>query len=344
MTKEVEAYKDTIDSLMQLNEDEVLEWFFDLTDDVIIGKNAEFVYLPGKRAASNRVLIVAHADTVWNDDKPRQVDWLGHICKSNWFSNDGIGADDRVGCAAAWLVATQGEHSVLITTGEEIGGIGAHAALAEIAPLLKEHAFMLQVDRAGDEELVFYPGGHCKEWAKWLSDNDFAGFSQGWGSFTDITILSNGLKLCAANLAAGYINEHTKSETFFLDAWMRTYDRLERLLARESLPKFKPDGRFSFGPSWMPRRQANMVIDKHGGNGRDWWKEGEHQPMDAPSNDDCPWGETEDSDFCTDCGKVLMMLDSIMDGRCVVCRQKVEERERELWPEEMETEDGILMD
>lgn len=87
-----------------------------------------FVYIPGER--SDRVLLVAHADTVW-DNEYTNFEKISQsiIRKRNTYigTNEeyGIGADDRAGCAILWMLKDSG-HSLLVTDGEEHGQIGAN--------------------------------------------------------------------------------------------------------------------------------------------------------------------------------------------------------------------------
>lgn len=104
--------------------DEVLEKFRTLYD----ARYYEYqdypscVYVPGKR--KDRVLLVAHADTVFGLRGKHKVILDGDIYRSGDY-DEGIGADDRAGCAILWLLKDSG-HSLLVTNGEEIGCVGSH--------------------------------------------------------------------------------------------------------------------------------------------------------------------------------------------------------------------------
>ena len=118
------------------------------------GGKHNFVYVPGRR--KDRVLLVAHADTVWDAfyigaqavaTKPVWED--GVIRGEN--PNCGLGADDRAGCAMLYLLKDSG-HSLLITDGEEHGQIGAkyiERAYPEVFDELNRHRYMIQLDRRG---------------------------------------------------------------------------------------------------------------------------------------------------------------------------------------------------
>ena len=71
-----------------------------------------FVYIPGKR--EDRVLLVAHADTVWDEKYVEGLDGKP-VFEDGIYRSDnpdcGIGADDRAGCAMLWALKDSG-HSL----------------------------------------------------------------------------------------------------------------------------------------------------------------------------------------------------------------------------------------
>src|SRR5690606_36735333 len=115
-----------------------------------------FLYIPGTR--DDRVLLVAHADTVWNDS-------LLNIGYSNsiLFSKNstlGIGADDRAGCAILWRLRDMG-HSILVPNMEEKGCIGSKFLMSDSkwAEEIAKHQFAVQFDRYNASGLVTYSVG-----------------------------------------------------------------------------------------------------------------------------------------------------------------------------------------
>jgi len=325
--REVEAMVE-IEDMIVASELGVLAKFSGLPNAVFT-EDMDYVFIPGSREPRNRVLFVAHCDTVWA--KPvgeKDIQWLGNMLVATWANKQGIGADDRVGCAAAMRVALRGEHSVLITTGEECGAVGAQVALMEIKAELKEHAFALQIDRRGDQEIALYSGGFCDEWEEWL-EGRFVGWNQTMGTFTDITVLCDDLGICGANLAAGYIYEHTQRETFFLDAWFRTWDAVEALLNLESYPAYKPD----------------KVVYGGGFGSMKWWNTTPLPNSGSVKVDDSdmPWWETyHDNDQCVMCDKVLIEEASVKSGICYRCRLLADTQLEEQWPEEIISQDDDI--
>lgn len=217
----------------------------------IFDEHLNYCYIEGKR--EDRILLVAHADTVRTRaiaDPGADVRWLGDVAVglnhcmfaldarpgyhgSQW-NGAAIGADDRAGCAMMYDLF-DGQHSVLITSGEETGLTGAKSAVAQIGDKLKKHVFAVEVDRQGDRQMVFYDvstdafeeyvlarfSHHDIEGAPWKKER---------GSSSDIKYICGELRICGVNLAAGYIDQHTGNEALYLGAWLHTRAALKRFL------------------------------------------------------------------------------------------------------------------
>ena len=206
------------------------------------GKN-NYVYLPGQREDS--VLLVAHADTVWDrfyaeegylfafDGDP---EGLAHrpvfsdgVVKQGGSELWGLGADDRAGCAMLWLLKDSG-HSILVTDGEEHGQIGAHYLADHDPALLDElnaHRYMIQLDRRGGSDYKTYHIPVSGAFCEYIERN--TGFSDaGKSARTDIVALCK--KICGVNLSIGYEHEHRENEILHTEAWLNTLNTVKRLL------------------------------------------------------------------------------------------------------------------
>lgn len=167
-----------------------------------------------------------------NNNNNSSYNYRGGTSYSNYNSR-GLGADDRAGVAIAWLMRNAG-HSILITDEEERGGHGAKAAARTIPEELAEHLFAIQVDRMNDQEMVFYDVS-TKEFEQYMVDqtaitlHSKVGFRIERGSYTDIVDVCRAGGICGVNLAAGYWGQHTSSECFNYDAWLRTLNVVRRL-------------------------------------------------------------------------------------------------------------------
>lgn len=233
--------------IMKSKEKDIRNRFCDLSpNSQRIGPSPiQNIYVPGTR--KDRALLVAHVDTVWYDTDavcPKIVDNI--ICSGNtkkhydkdsqsfWIGGHGIGADDRAGVAILLELADMG-HSLLLTAEEERGCIGSTylASLPGFSEELQKHTFMMQFDRRGRNDAVFYTVG-TKQFKKFItSETTFR--EQHSPGLTDIAILSSDIP--AVNMSVGYKNEHTANEIQVVSWWEETLRQAKTLLSKE-LPQF----------------------------------------------------------------------------------------------------------
>ncbi|MDR0392196.1 MAG: hypothetical protein LBH59_09845 [Planctomycetaceae bacterium] len=182
-----------------------------ITDYLIMPKDDLFAMYGGKspyyyRKGSIPVLLVAHVDTVWTREPTRaEIIDDGEIIRSN--RTEGIGADDRVGIYIVNKILKEIDCSLLITDGEERGGIGARAFIDDEHDLGVINC-IVEFDRRGSNDAVFYDCNNqffindvCREF--WQLQH---------GSFSDISVIAPALDWAAVNLSCGYYNEHTQQE------------------------------------------------------------------------------------------------------------------------------------
>ena len=163
--------------------------------------------------------VVAHMDTVHRTpvkelfyDKDKNVMW----------SPEGIGADDRAGIYGMIEILRQGyKPTLILTTDEEIGGIGASALAADkhILPTMK---FLVELDRRGVDDCVFY---ECDN-PSFEEKIESYGFKTNFGSFSDISILCPALGIAGVNLSIGYEDEHTRYERLYVDNMFNTVEKV----------------------------------------------------------------------------------------------------------------------
>lgn len=219
--------------------DVVLERFQGLPGAVARGSGPErFVYLRGSR--DNRVLLVAHADTVWRGT-PSGEDAAEVSLKNGVFwsrrAGAGLGADDRAGCAMLWLLKDLG-HSLLVTD----GGSGQRGArwLMEHNPdiadeINQDHQFIVELDRRNARGFKCYQVG-TDQFRTYVARR--TGYSEpDRSSCADIGILCR--DICGVNLSVGYHNEHTVKECLVVKEWQDTLDLCRAWLAEPDLPKFR---------------------------------------------------------------------------------------------------------
>lgn len=194
-----------------------------------------FVYCRGNR--EDRVLLVAHADTVWDKRYMPDQEYQQSICFAKGFykgenSECGIGADDRAGCAMLYLLLNSG-HSVLILDGEEHGQIGAHylkESHPDIFKELNEHKYIIQLDRRNANEYKCYNIPVSVEFRKFIEE-EFSYKDAGVKARTDIVVLCD--KICGVNLSVGYYCEHTPQEKLCYEEWRHTYEVLAAMLEKK---------------------------------------------------------------------------------------------------------------
>lgn len=193
--------------------------------------NPAYIYAQGNIP----VALIAHMDTVFPDppkdiyyDRERQVIW----------SPDGLGADDRAGVFSILKIISLGyKPHIIFTTDEECGGKGARILSAVPCPF-KHLKFMVQLDRKGVDDCVFYDCGN-------VTFEEFIegfGFHSEWGTYSDICELCPAWKVAGVNLSIGYIDEHSYVETLHITHMMATIEKVEQILqtaCKESVPTFE---------------------------------------------------------------------------------------------------------
>lgn len=196
-------------------------------------KQERFCYIEGTR--DNKVLLVAHADTVWHN-KTKGIDHNpileNGIIKST-SNNCGIGADDRAGVAILWLLRNSG-HSILLVDGEENGLIGSRWLThynKDISNIINsEHNFFIQFDRRGSNDYKCYDVG-SQQFREYVESK--TGYTEpDRYSMTDICSLC--VTTCGVNLSIGYYNEHSNLEILSVDEWHNTYIIVKDWLEEET--------------------------------------------------------------------------------------------------------------
>lgn len=240
-----------IEPIFYMKEMEILERFANSSKDSIFTKHKQTdfssVFIPGSR--KDRVLLVAHVDTVWHDSPKIEVGYgnEGHeifyseirekgLDKDDdpYFDGIGFGADDRAGVAMLWMYRQLG-HSLLLVNGEERGTRGSRYLMSnsEMAAEIQEHQFAVEFDRHGYNDIVFY-----SVWTKSFKDYvaNVTKYYPQPGTHTDICVLCR--KICGVNISVGYYGEHGPNEVLDVNDWLNTYKVAGKWLSQKNLPKF----------------------------------------------------------------------------------------------------------
>ena len=178
------------------------------------------------------IALVAHMDTVYST--PVQ-DLFYDSKKGVMWSPDGLGADDRAGIFAIIHILQSGyKPSVILTTDEEKGGLGA-SALGECQCPIPNLKYMIELDRSGVDDCVFYQCCNT-DFVKYVEN---FGFVEKVGTFSDISFLMTNWGICGVNLSIGYINEHDYSEMLYIQHMFNTIDKVKNMLNETEIPEFE---------------------------------------------------------------------------------------------------------
>lgn len=181
------------------------------------------------------IALVAHLDTVFAEP-PKNIYYDER--KGVIWSPDGLGADDRAGVFAILKIIKHGlRPHIIFTTDEEKGGLGAtQMTMVYKKPPFKELKYIIQLDRRGVNDCVFYECDN-KKFTKYIES---FGFVEEIGSFSDVSILCPAWKVAGVNLSIGYENEHSVSETLHVNAMIATINTVINMLrVAGSAPNFK---------------------------------------------------------------------------------------------------------
>lgn len=222
--------------------DGVFERFLEIPGAIYRGEGLErFLYVRGAR--SNKVLLVAHADTYWDheygyDPGPTHAINIENGEIRAVDDEFGLGADDRAGCAMLWLLKDLG-HSLLVINGEEDGQQGASWLISDNKDIADEinqdHQFVIEFDRRNGRDFKCYDVG-TDEFRSYVADK--TGYTEpDRRSTTDIVTLCR--EIAGVNLSIGYHHEHGNQEYLHVAEWEHTLDLCCRWMAEKELPRFK---------------------------------------------------------------------------------------------------------
>lgn len=197
-----------------------------------------YVCVPGTR--KNKIVLVAHADTVWDDayENPKQAAIVfeeGIFKSSN--SECGIGADDRAGCAMLWALRDSG-HTILLVNGEEKGKHGARflrRSNPKLFRMLNRHQFMMELDWRGTGRCLFNQVDYTRRFHKYITDAWKLQEDPHTGG-CDLQFLCK--DICGVNIGVGYHKWHRVDEFLDLREWESTLSWMTHFLA-EDHPKFR---------------------------------------------------------------------------------------------------------
>lgn len=182
-----------------------------------------FIYARG-----GDVVVTAHMDTVHKEEVQSYYGW--HEKGKNYISSpQGIGGDDRCGIYMILQIIENGYRpTVLFCEDEEIGGVGSNKFVATpYINELKEKKFMIELDRANANDLVFYDDDN-EAFHDWCAK--ITGYKAAYGSFSDISHLCPKAEVSGVNISCGYYNAHTTSEYVCLEEMDASIDAAVKMI------------------------------------------------------------------------------------------------------------------
>lgn len=170
------------------------------------------------------ITLVAHMDTVFA--YPPYEFYYDRQANVVW-SPEGMGADDRAGVfAILFILRSHLRPSIIFTTDEEKGCIGADQLIMDIPQALTDTRYIIQLDRRGKDDCVFYDCAN-DDFEQYI--NKF-GFKTALGSFSDISIICPYWKIAGVNLSIGYFNEHSTNEILHVNYMFNTIFKVIKML------------------------------------------------------------------------------------------------------------------
>lgn len=203
-------------TLKKATQDFLIEYYGQ--ENVIIEK--EYVVAKG----TIPVALVAHLDTVHKTpakqvyyDKEENVMW----------SPQGLGADDRAGVYSIMEILMRDyKPTVIFTTDEEKGGLGAAALISDFYKAPCDLNFIIELDRQGGNDAVYYDCDN-PEFERYITR---FGYLTDWGSFSDISYICPSWGMAGVNLSVGYYSEHSYAEHLRVGEMLLTIDRVCTIL------------------------------------------------------------------------------------------------------------------
>ena len=187
------------------------------------------------------IALAAHMDTVFESEiaslKTKYGELLYDTDKNIMHCVGFGGFDDKAGIFAILQIIQSGlRPHIILSTDEERGCVGA-SVLAKMDCPFKDLRYIVQLDRRGSKDCVFYDYDTevGKDFVEYIES---FGFAEAYGTFTDITEYCPSWGIAGVNLSVGYYNEHTNCEVLYVDILMATIKKVTAMLRKSEIPFF----------------------------------------------------------------------------------------------------------
>ena len=184
------------------------------------------------------IALVAHMDTVFEaeirargEQNPLLYDKQKNIMHCVGYG----GFDDKAGVFAIIQILQAGlRPHIILTTDEEKGCVGA-GALARIPCPFEDCRYLIELDRRGAQDCVFYDMDTttCADFVQYVEQ---FGFVENYGTFSDISEICPAWGVAVVNLSVGYYNEHTSREILYVDVLLATITKVKAMLKQSDIP------------------------------------------------------------------------------------------------------------
>lgn len=269
------------------------------------------------------IALVAHMDTVFENPV---VDLYYDQRKGVLWSPQGLGADDRAGIFAILKIVQSGlRPAIIFTTDEEQGGLGATALGTRECPI-PDLKYMIQLDRHGTNDCVFY---ECFNEDFYDYVESF-GFCEAYGSFSDISFLMPQWNICGVNLSVGYEDEHSEVETLHIAPLYDTIAKVKKMLSETEIPDFEYDEMVFSSANWW---RSAVMYGQHCSKCKKLYSEYELFPVigiDKKTKFYCPDCIVGNVEWCDLCGEAYEIEDPATDKKiCKICAEVICEKSTE---------------
>ena len=196
-----------------------------------------------------------------------------------------FGADDRAGVYAIIQIVRSGlRPHIILTTDEEKGCLGA-AELAKLQCPFENLQYVIELDRRGTNDCVFYD---CEN-PQFVDYVEQFGFTEAYGSFSDICEICPEWGVAGVNLSIGYQDEHSYQELLFVGPMLATIDKVKKMLQEDDIPFFK------------------YIPSPYAWNWKTWGKDGWDEKYDQKGfGYGCYSYPYDDEVICSKCGKTFL--------------------------------------
>ena len=130
---------------------------------------------------------------------------------------------------------------------------------------LKNMHYIIQVDRRGSEDIVFYDDEN-EEFHNYVAE--ITGYKEAIGTCSDISNLCPQCGIAGVNISCGYYNEHSMSEYVVIEEMENTYEKVKEL-TKEGLKRgkrYEYIEKVYFGNYWYEDTYLEVTFDNGKGD------------------------------------------------------------------------------